>query len=331
LSDYVKNHTASACYLRNFADHREKVRLLDKETGRSINRPVEEVGFTRRFWGEDEGIRRRAEEMSSAIESEAAEVLRRVGELWPLRPGPPEECPEWWALTKVFALHIVRSPAWRHWLNRLRRTKIQEVPGLDLSPVARAQLAAHLASDQFFFDTIQRQVPQMATLIGHLNWTLLRFPEPLLVTSDQPVVGVPFLAPNGETPVKFEADRFPARLEFRWPVDPWHAILLTWVDQDFISAPIDLDAPQAIDINVSVKAQATSQVFWKPGTEPPFIRVPERLERSQVISPLVFPDYGMRQAIRSERWRQAHEVFEEMLDTDGPLEISAMRFERVRP
>jgi hypothetical protein len=225
-----------------------------------------------------------------------------------LVPGPPEDSRDWWAVAQLISLHIVRSPAWR-------------------SEMTAGATVQELRSDGFTAGMLLDQAVQMVTVLGHLNWTLLRFPKDWLATSDQPIIAVRFIAPFGEASIFDDSWNYPARLEFVWPVGPRHAILMTWRDAHNPAEPIDLGFAAAVYLNVAVKAQAREQVYWRPGSRPPFVRPPEVRSIARAVSPAVYPDYRMRTAIRSMAWREGQASFARLPEDDEPGRVEILREE----
>jgi hypothetical protein len=168
------------------------------------------------------------------------------------------------------------------------------------------------------------QAVQMVTLLGHLNWTLLRFPQDWLATGDQPIIAVPFIAPFGEVAIFHDSGNYPARLEFVWPVGPRHAILMTWRDAPNPAEPVDLGFAAAVYLNVAVKAQAREYVYCCPGSRPPFVRPPEVRSIARAVSPAVYPDYRMRTAIRSTAWREGQASFARLIEDDKPGRVEIL-------
>ena len=102
-----------------------------------------------------------------------------------------------------------------------------------------------------------------------MHWTLVDFPSPLLVTSDDPVVIWPRCQlarvpqPTPLTTGLLET------LEVRVPVSPTHLLLMTWSDG------FDDDEKRAMgkrhhakNANAFTRAQADKHWFYMPGTAP---------------------------------------------------------------
>jgi hypothetical protein len=317
------NHTTPALYLRRFTDARGQVECLRKSSGRSERHNPANIGYINRFWGRDPMVRKWAEEKAAEIEAAAAEVLVDLEGRWPLSPGAPEDSRDWWAVAQLISLHIVRSPAWRIDM-AVRLEKLIATNRIKSNPALFGDSVEELRSDGFMAGLLLDQAVQVVTLLGHLNWTLLRFPKDWLATSDQPIIAVPFLAPLGEVPILHDSGNYPSRLEFIWPSGPRDAILMTWRDAPNPDEPVDLGFAAAVYLNVAVKAQAREQVYWRPGSRPPFVRPPEVRSMARPLSPAMYPDYRMRTAIRSTAWREAQAAFARMVEEDEPGRIEIL-------
>ena len=313
----------SAGYLQRFTDAQGQVECLRNGSGKSERHRPEDIGYVNRFWGRDPLVRGWAEERAARIEAEAAEVLLDLERRWPLIPGPPEDSIDWWALAQLISLHIVRSPPWR--LEATVRLEKQIARNrIGPNPVLAGTTVQELRSDGFTAGMLLDHAVQLVTLLGHLNWALLRFPQDWLATGDQPMIAVPFIAPFGETSIFEDSGSYPARLEFVWPAGPRHAILMTWRDAPYPAEPIDLGFAAAVYLNVAVKAQAREHIYWRPGSRPPFVRPPEARSIARAVSPAVFPDYRMRTAIRSTAWREGQASFARLLGDDRPGRVEIL-------
>lgn len=117
-------------------------------------------------------------------------------------------------LLEFLAIHFVRNPNWRSLISGLieRQVAEQRHEGPE-----HQGLRTVLRSDRYWVDTLLRQIPQVASLLGSTQWALLRFEMPWLATCDQPLVAVPFLPPG--TPVPYQ-DKPTSRRDDRVPVRP---------------------------------------------------------------------------------------------------------------
>ena len=88
-----------------------------------------------------------------------------------------------------------------------------------------------------------------------MQWTLLRFDEPILITSDQPVVRSP-MPPGGSSPVTaIPPSGFYQVIEIRFPLSPRLALLTSWRDAPHGDV-VDGTWQQAVNMNAVVRAQA---------------------------------------------------------------------------
>jgi hypothetical protein len=135
-------------------------------------------------------------------------------------------------------------------------------------------------------------------VLASMHWTLVEFPVPLLVTSDDPVVIWPRyeLAPVPQpTPL---TTGLLETLEVRAPISPTHLLLMTWSDG------FDDDANRAKgkrhhakNANAFTRAQADKQWFYMPGTAP----VIGKRRRFPPISTELIKGYSIDAAANSRR------------------------------
>ena len=253
----------------------------------------------------------------------AAPLLSTLPEAWPLEHGSEERL----AIFRFIALHLVRSPRWRAQHDLLaarsiaqRRAEWKEALGESFD-----QFLERLRADDFAVETILGQVQTTSSLLGSLHWTLLRFPKPMLATSDQPVAPIPLLAPRAVVPIAPQLTNLVGNIEFRIAVDPQHALLMCWHDAPDRAAPVDLGFQEAVDLNAAVRVHAHAQAYWQPGARPPWIAPPEAVPTSRPISTALYDGYSTATAIRSTRMRETRKILEQMIESQVHNEVRTIQ------
>src|SRR4029077_5565648 len=94
-------------------------------------------------------------------------------------------------------------------------------------------------------------INKLSSVFGSMHWTLLRFDDPLLITSDQPVAPVPLLTPGVIEPfAALPGGGWLDTLEVRCPLTPHLALLATW-HMGPEAEPIAGTWQDAVNLNVS--------------------------------------------------------------------------------
>lgn len=314
MSEYAKNHVASASYLRAFADESGQVAVVPIDQRRAPDRrKPSNVGYRRNFWGQDVALRRQAERMLAEIESDARDVLQRLPENWPL----PAELSERAPILRFLAIHVIRTPGWKQLLGRLAERWVLEHGEEYGGELTLEQKLGIARSDQWAVETLSSEIPVLASMFGSMHWTLVSFAEPCLATSDQPLVAIPFWPGGGEEVLPLPAAGLLHASEYRIALDPEHLLLLTWIDRGDLDPPLRGSRYAAEVANRSVRAQADRQWFSRPGVETPLGAVVlGSREAPTSIAPTLLPPYSLRFAMRSWRRREAERHVHEMIDGD---------------
>ena len=140
--------------------------------------------------------------------------------------------------------------------------------------VAKQEVIAKLTDSTRSLMTMRTLGLKVSSILGSMRWRLLRFDDPLLAYSDQPVVVWPAEVRR--------FDRAPAKptfgplgaVEVRAPLSPTLAVLMTWPDEPDIEAPVHAEARYAAELNAMVIGQADKQWMHRPGPEPPMAQGP---------------------------------------------------------
>jgi hypothetical protein len=205
-------------------------------------------------------------------------------------------------------------------LDRLRVASVEQTiaEGTLSGPEAEERFIVESSSEKFAVEHFLSLIPKTASLIASAHWTLIEFPDRLLATSDQPVAIVPILPDGTRAPV----DAAPRggilfAEEFRFPIDPKHALLFTWAEgRDTPVVPTGSD-DLAADLNRAVVSQADREWFHHPQRRP--TTLPLSGLRTGDCSPVarrLMPEYGPAAAVESLRRRAAAERLDLMIEKE---------------
>lgn len=262
----------------------------------------------------------------------SVEVETAMGKLETLAPRVLSEIEERWPfsdedvgiLAEFIALQMLRSPAWRALHDRLRG-EILEGERQEWSHLGEEFWSAHrwtIESDQHRSFLMLHQVPKVGSLIGSMHWTLLRFGTDRLVTSDHPVAPIVGGSGSRGLPGAIPTVGLANVAEFRFPVSPTHALLLSWLDEP-AGPPVRGFPQHAQAINGSVCAQAERAWFSRPSSRPASPRtdpVP--------ITWGLFAGHGPQATESSQRRREAVARVNEMIASQE--RVSELTMVRVR-
>lgn len=217
----------------------------------------------------------------SQLEGNAAPALQALVEKpeWPLRKE------EKLKIASLLAMQTLRGADGQEWLQKLGR-KLHVEMGLERP----------LDTDKFTM--VLKLSLSVAAVFGSMQWLLIEFDEPLLATSDEPVVIWP-----ADVTARNPADIAPGfelqpLLEVRTPVSPSLAIVMTWVcdgDERFRG-----DRDLAANLNALTIGQADRQWFHLPGVDD----IPIAVGALRPVSPHLLPGYG-RLVVEHSRLRKA--------------------------
>ena len=134
---------------------------------------------------------------------------------------------------------------------------------------------------------------KMASALGSMNWSLIRFGSPALATSDHPVAVWPPSAAGRPAQVTLVQEIGVGNvLEIRFPVSPGAAILMTWRERPDDHEPLDGKTHHAENLNAFTIAQAVKQWFYKLGARRP--RQPSGIWLP--LAPELLPGYSIYEA-----------------------------------
>ena len=274
-----RSHIVPRGYLRQFAVN-GKIVAVDRD-GIEESKPIEKAGTRARHYrrarpGTGEPIDD-IEWSLGNLENVAIPALRMLEDTWPPDDDQKNK------VATLFAYQLLRGPRWRaerddhtmEFIEELRRTgRLDDDKGNArvLTPEEREHLdevQAHLLASTAHWTRMLVMGLTFSGVLASMHWTLVDFPSPLLVTSDDPVVIWP----------RYQLARVPQptplttglleTLEVRVPVSPTHLLLMTWSDG------FDDDENRAMgkrhhakNANAFTRAQADKHWFYMPGTAP---------------------------------------------------------------
>jgi hypothetical protein len=172
-----------------------------------------------------------------------------------------------------------------------------------------------------------RQLPRIGGLLCSMHWTLLEAEEDWFVTSDQPVVLLPY-QPSPHSPASAVPPlALAATLEARFTLDARRALLLSWHDGTDSRSSIMRD--QAASINCGLEAQALQEWFSRPGSRPPILSSQTLQRRLYPVSLELLPGYTVARATESDRRQRAETIVLGMVRDQTPA--SEVRWVTVAP
>jgi hypothetical protein len=314
----------TAGYLRRFTAG-GKVRVDHLTAGLEDEGPAG-VGYAVNVW--PERVAAEVESLFGSVESDALGALRRLPGRWPLDVDSRA------AIAQFIAIHMVRMPAFMASIRQLGEEATREIVNKE-SPRGRldaqglALIEGRLRSEDTHMNSLLRQVPRIASMLSSMRWSLVRFEDAALATCDQPVV----LLPPAEVAYITPASSIPDygamnSMEVRFPLDPNLLLLLTWHEDADDTGCLSGTFAQACSVNAAVRAQRLEEIYFQPGTHPPFRSPPLLEERIFPISMELLPQYTPSAAIGSRRRRAAEQLLLKMVDDQAPAD--EMRWVRVR-
>jgi Protein of unknown function (DUF4238) len=302
----VKNaHIVPRTYLANWAVAGKIGVYQVRERKRLPPQLLENVGTRRRFYQRTRPDGTEINDVEWSLgqgEDKATPLLRSFADSWPLPLKHKAQ------LAELFAYQLLRGPRWKDEYEESTRSFLDEYrerdAERDLTPEElKAENAAFL-SDSHRFVRMHTAAITLASVLGSTHWTLLEFPRPVVATSDHPVVAWPGAESRAPEATALLAAGVLECLEFRLPMSPTHAVLMTWADwpdDERVRARGTRD--HAANLNAFSVASADRQWFYLPETSPPVGSgkfLPLSLE--------LVPGYSPEAAARSLRRQRASEI-----------------------
>jgi uncharacterized protein DUF4238 len=283
------------------------------------------VGKRFRFFA-DPTVAQAAEQRLGRYEGRAAPVLRALLQQWPLS----EE--RRWAISCLIAIHLYRNPAGIH---KIRELSVREMERRRSEYVATMNedqqrvFFREVSSEKFLVEYIFGAIPKIAALIDSTHWTLIRFPAPLLATSDQPVTVVPLMDGQAAPLETLPATGLMGTEELRVALGPELALLCTWRDGPDSGPPFAGNEQLAAELNRAVIGQRDEEWFYRPGRRPNTITTANFDPNGcHPIGRLVLPGYGIEDVRNSVRHRETTRNVESMVEGDAGSQVIITRFEQ---
>jgi hypothetical protein len=301
------SHVVPRMYLRGFADEEERIAVRIRGQLEPYVMNVSNAGTRTNFYVRERpnGTQIHDIEWSlSHIEAAASPVLRSAAETWPL------DLRDKATLAELFAVQLLRGPRWVEWHDQFTRSYIEEqrAKGED-DESELIKLEDHLLSKTQTFVKMIDISRKVLTVIASLKWTLLEFPRPWLATSDHPVVVWPLGISAREPQATPHGGGLFETLEYRVPISPRAAILMTWGEGADIRASAYKDA--AGSLNAFTVAEASPQSFHLPGVSPPIAS-----GALTALSPRFVDGYSHAVAMNAKRRARASRIVQPLIGKD---------------
>jgi uncharacterized protein DUF4238 len=241
----------------------------------------------------------------SVIEDKATKPLRD------LIAGEPITVERKGILAQFIAVQMLRGPAFFEQREQLLVPMIEELEADDFTPEGLAaaggdvEVARKRAIDKYLDPTqcllsmLSRSL-KLASLLGYMRWSVVRFDHPALTYSDHPVAMWPM---NIETTRALSRQQFGplSALEVRFPLAPDVALLMDWVDRSD-QHEITFEISAASEFNAFTVAQADREWMHRPGAEPD---VADGM--FEPLSRILEPAYDRSALLRSARRSRAQQ------------------------
>jgi hypothetical protein len=269
------------------------------------------VGYVSNVWGEA-AVRREVEQILSRIEDDGAFALHVLPERWPFDPGSRE----WKGLLTLCALHVLR-PAFARGAFRTLQLSLLQSRSYEASFSSEEGVEDFyraVTSDRFLAELVIGEVPKVASLLGSMHQSLVEFGEPVLATSDGPVVAIP--------DTRMPAGGLLGCVEMRVAVAPTLALIFTWVDEPQPTRRLRGGPKLAAHLNSAVIGQAAAEWYYHPERRPSSLIIPS-LEIAPIVpvSPHVLDGYDVAAAARSRRYAEATAILDQLIEDQVTDEI----------
>jgi Protein of unknown function (DUF4238) len=314
---YRKNHLASQFYLANWAGASGRLCVVAPPETRAEERRPENVGYRNSFWGADRPLRRTVERRLHQIETDAADVLRRLDELWPLKRGTEE----WQALSMFLAINLWRHPFGQDRLRDAGHFVLADQEAAYNARFGRSEFERFVgvvSSDAYRADLFTRNLVRAGSLIGSMHWTWVEFSGRDLATSDVPLTVVPILRDDEVAPVApLPAGSLLDTEELRFALSPEDALVMTWLDHQGEGLRVRGGDRIAAYLNRAVIRQADRQWFHHPERRPTTLVTPDLGETwCPPVGRLILPGYDSARARCSRRRAHTGQMMRAAIDSD---------------
>lgn len=329
-----KIHVVTRAYLAGWAlPPHNRLRPVNVKYGDQKPKTPAGAGWVDQWWGEgDPALNETCEQVCQKLEGLVPDLLRTAEERWPFSDDRDRAL-----LAQFIALHGVRNDAMKTWFEDARENSLRSISGRwdESDSVSFDQFAAHHRSDAERARKLLTMTNKLASSLASMHWTLLRFAEPIVITSDHPVCPVPRLGDGEEVEVAaMPAQGWGNIVEFRFPLTPRLVLLGSWHLDDESDKPLDAHWNDAAAINAVLRAQAQRQWFRvHPGPIPAFPGLIFReVDRSSgPIAPGLLPGYSTAVARQSPRRIEVVQQVERLIESEDDKMIFVARPQISRP
>ena len=193
-------HIVPKAYLRFFAvDEKIVLRLVERPSERPVT-SIDNAAVRKRFYRRTRGDGTKIDDVEwsmSHIESQLPRIVSGIEDRWPL--SDEEKA----ILAEFLSLQFLRSPAFAAWQRRSAEEEVAKWEaegriylrsGKKATPEERERAIRLLSEDTFRLTKMLSLIPKAASAFGSMHWSLVRFEQPVLATSDHPVVRWPIAA-----------------------------------------------------------------------------------------------------------------------------------------
>ncbi len=307
------NHVVPKSYIEQFGDERSFVttHFVDDEQMPPKDLPATHVGKRKSIYltePDADGIRgRELEDHFGEIETKALPLLKSLDERWPI-----DSTDERGKIAEYLAIQLLRTPAWLHTLDRNSRASADAYQAPKWVPdhiVAAARKDAPLRRNQF--DAAMGLKALIGTMFASMRWTLLRTSSPLIASSDQPLVAVPFDPETPTGPVLRSGIK--SIEEVRLPISCERVLLLDWYDALDGQRPATIPRDAVRTINFATIEQADIHWFHRPKRDPPRSHPRTRLANNYATQ-----GYNSQTAYGSERRTRVLATIDQIHQSDEP-------------
>jgi hypothetical protein len=288
-----KIHVVTRAYLARWAPAPERVLVrASVEYGDYKLRNPAAAGWVKDWWGSGDPALNEACEMAcSPLEGHVPALLRDIDKRWPF----PGDDVDRGILGQFMALHVLRTDGAKEFFAEARENSLGGMQAQWNASLPFERFADYMRSDGERARKLLAMVNKLASALSSMHWTLLRFQEPMLITSDQPVCPVPLLDEGENSPINpTPRGGWIDTIEVRFPLTPHHALLCSWHPWAESDRPVEGTWAHAVNLNAAVRDQAGRYWFHDPRRKPPlpspiFIAGEPSL---QPIVPEIIPGYS---------------------------------------
>jgi hypothetical protein len=322
VSSPKKIHVATKAYLKAWAPS-GCLKPVDVRYGPQKSTSPAGVAWRREWWGADDAsLNAACEDACAKLEQHLPGLLHHLESRWP--PKSSDRA----LLSQFLALHIARTPAFAAWFAKVRDASLARYAD-QLSEPQYKLFREQMQSDKERARKIFRMLNKLGSLLGSMSWTLLRFDEPLLITSDQPVCPAPFVN-EGEIRgvAAIPGDGWTETVEVRCALTPRLALLGSWDIRPEV-APMPGSWADAVNLNVATRGQADRQWFRVTDRAPALPPVIERdpLDYLEPLTPQLLPGYSTRVARRSQLRHRARLEIERLVKAQDDQTLTLITVE----